>query len=66
MTATKDQLIRDLKARCEKAGSQQTAADELGVSLAYVNDVLHLRREPGPTILTALGYEKIVTFKKSK
>jgi len=34
-----------------------------GVSPAYVNDVLNGRRDPGPKILAAIGFEKVVTYR---
>ena len=33
------------------------------VSAAYVNDVLNGRRDPGPKILDAIGFEKVVTYR---
>lgn len=54
---TKD-VIADLKALVKQHGSQQRAATALGISLVYVNDLLHGRRQPGPTVLKALGFRK--------
>lgn len=34
-----------------------------GISPAYVNDVLHGRRDPGPKILDAIGFEKMITYR---
>jgi hypothetical protein len=33
------------------------------ISAQYLNDVLHGRREPGPKILQAIGFEKVVTYR---
>lgn len=44
------------------AGSQKAAARNLKVSPQYLSDVLNGRREPGKSILNALGYEKRVTY----
>ena len=34
---------------------------ELGLSAAYLSDVFHGNREPGPTLLTLLGLERTKT-----
>jgi lambda repressor-like predicted transcriptional regulator len=39
---------------------------ELGVSPAYLSDVLNGNREPGPKIIDALGLERVVTYRKKK
>ena len=55
--------ILELKKRV--AGSTQVAvAAELGVSTQYVCDVLRGTRQPGPKILTALGLERHVTYRR--
>ena len=51
-----------LKIACRDAGSQQAWAYGVGVSPAYVTDVLIGRRDPGASILDALGLRKIVTY----
>lgn len=61
---TLDQVIALLWRRCHDAGSQAAWAKEHAISPAYVNDVLHGRREPGDTILAALGMSKIVTYRR--
>lgn len=42
---------------------QAAWARSKGVSAAYVNDVLKGRRDPGPKILDALGFERVVTYR---
>lgn len=42
--------------------SQQEFANQIGVSLSYLNDVLHGRREPGEKILSAIGVRKVVSY----
>jgi transcriptional regulator with XRE-family HTH domain len=44
--------------------SQRAVAQELGVSPQYLCDVLAERREPGKSILDALGLEKKVSYRK--
>lgn len=57
------ELVRSmLKARCAEAGSQKAWAKEAGVSVQYVCDVLHGRREPGDAICSALGLRRVVTY----
>ena len=43
---------------------QVALAKELGVSISYLNDVLHRRRKPGPKVLKALGLERHTSYKK--
>jgi len=42
--------------------TQRQAAAELGISLGYLNDLIHGRREAGPMVLRALGLERRVTY----
>ena len=44
--------------------TQRKYAREWGISDAYLSDVLAGRREPGEKILTALGYERNVSYRK--
>lgn len=46
-------------------GSQRAAAGQLGVSQAYLSDVLAGRRAPGPAILKALGLERETNYKET-
>lgn len=57
---TVDTVLHDLRARCEAEGSQTVFAQLHGLSPAYVSDVLSGRREPGESMLAALGYELMV------
>ena len=45
--------------------TQSGLADQLGVSAQYLSDVKSGRREIGPGLLKALGYEKIVLYRKA-
>lgn len=49
-----------------KYGTQAAAADALGVSPAYLSDLMQGKREPGPKVLHALGLEKVTTYRKAK
>lgn len=59
-----DQLRALLARRCAEAGSQKAWARGAGVSQPYVNDVLKGKREPGESIAKALGFERIVIYRK--
>lgn len=64
MTGLAD-LYADLRGACEAAGGQKAWAERHGVSPQYVNDVLNARRDPGASILRALGWKRVVTYRKS-
>ena len=55
---TDAQVKRLLNAAVRKAGSQQLAAAQLGISDAYLSDVRRGLRRPGPKILAALGLSR--------
>lgn len=55
-----------LRKECRAAGGQKAWAEAHGVSPQYVNDVLHARREPGESILRALGLRRVVTYRVGK
>lgn len=57
------EVHRRLAAACKKAGSQKAWAEAHGLSAAYVCDVLSARREPGQSILDALGLVRIVRYR---
>lgn len=60
---TLEAVLALLQAECDKLGSQKAWARANGISIPYVNDVLHGRREPGPAILAPLGLEKVITYR---
>lgn len=63
MIGLSDEFVRDfLREECEKAGGQARWAEQNGVSAAYVNDVLHGRRDPGDSICAPLGLRRLVTY----
>lgn len=55
-------LNREVRA----AGSQKAWALANGVSPQYLHDVLNARREPGATILAALGLRKVVRYVEAR
>lgn len=48
---------------CREAGSQRQWAARAGVSQAYLSSVLSGRREPGESILAALGLVRVVAYR---
>lgn len=59
-------VLERLRVAIEQAGSQSAFAEQHGISLQYVNDVLRKRREPGQKILNALGIERVVTYREKQ
>ncbi len=56
-------IVTKLRRRCNTPSTQTAVADDLGISVSYLNDVLKGRREPGAKLLTALGLERHVTYR---
>lgn len=44
--------------------TQAEVAVKLGVTTQYLSDILHNRREPGPTVLKALKLRKVVLYQR--
>ncbi len=59
-----DQLLALINKKVEDAGSQRAVALELGITPAYLSDVLSRRREPGESVLAPLGLRKKITYEK--
>lgn len=59
---TKEMVIKELENLVGTCGSQQAAADFLKVTQAYVSAVLRGSQEPGPKILLALGFSKVLRY----
>lgn len=58
------QFYEALRDAVRKAGSQVAFATQAGVSPAYVSDVLNARRDPGDSILKAVGLKKVIRYKR--
>jgi hypothetical protein len=61
---TIEDVIKALQKACAEAGDQKTWAAAHGLSGAYISDVIRGRRDPGERILTALGLERVTTYRK--
>lgn len=59
---TKDKLRKVILKHIIELGSMSALAKKLGVSLAYLSDVMADKREPGEKLLTALGYRRVVLY----
>jgi len=60
-----EDVRKRLRKMAAALGSQQALAKSLGVSTAYLSDVLNERRQPGPTILSALGLTPETTYRRT-
>ena len=56
-------IPQKLRQSANQRGSQRALAKELGVSEAYLSDVINGRRDPGRKILKALGLERVVAYR---
>ena len=63
---TTDDVRQLLRTKIAEAGTAANWARSAGVSSAYVSDVLNGGREPGSSILDALGLERVVTYRSIK
>jgi DNA-binding transcriptional regulator YdaS (Cro superfamily) len=62
--ATQDEIIEILRAKCETVGGQREWARQNGFSVAFVNDVLHHRRNVTATLARSLGFERVTDFRR--
>lgn len=56
--------VREILKKRAAAASQTQLAIDLGVSLAFVNDAIHGRRNLSDKLANALGYEKVTVYRK--
>jgi len=59
-------VISHLRGLISTYESQAACAKALGISGAYLSDILQLRRDPGPSVLKALGFERRVVYVKKR
>lgn len=55
--------VAELARRRERT-TKQALADELGISPAFLGDILSGRRPISDRVLAAMGYERVVKFRK--
>jgi hypothetical protein len=58
--ASVEEVRTILRAKIEQAGSMRKAAKKLGITAAYLCDIIHERRNPGPRVAKALGFRREV------
>lgn len=56
---TRVEILALIERSCKEAGGQKAWAEAIGVSQAYVSDVLARKRNPGDKILDALGLRMV-------
>lgn len=59
-------FMKRLREYVKEHGSQRAASLAFDCSPQYLSDVLSGRSEPGPLILRAMGYERVVLYKEIK
>ncbi len=60
---TIEQVRAKIRASVKTAGSQKALAARLGVSQAYLSDVLLGKRTPGKALLIALGLSSTLRYR---
>lgn len=65
-TLTREAVLVRIAAAARRAGSLTALAAQWGLSTAYLSDVLHERRAPGPGILRHFGLRRCssVTYER--
>lgn len=64
-TLTVASVVARIKRFTSRYPSQAQAADALGVSSQYLNDVITGTRRPGPKILRALKLRRVFRYEES-
>lgn len=59
---SEEELLSQLRAYCEEAGTQVEAAKQLGISNAYLSDILNKKRGISAEIASKLGFVKATVF----
>jgi predicted transcriptional regulator len=59
-------VLAIIRRAADEAGTQVALAERLGVSQAYLSDVLNGRRDPGESILGPLGLERVVVYRRKR
>lgn len=63
----KVQEVRDrLRAACAAAGTARAWAAQNGLSSAYISDVMNGRRDPGDSVLRALGLRRVTSYEPAQ
>ncbi len=60
---TQTEFIDVLRSYVQVVGTQKALAAHLKVSEQYLSDVLAGRKEPGPKLCAAFGYERVIHYR---
>lgn len=59
-------VLRTLRTIVDRQGSQVNAARFLGISPQYLSDILRQHREPSCRVLETIGFERVVSYRRTK
>ena len=57
-------FLRQLRAAIAEAGNQASLAERCAVNASLISLVVNGRLDPPPKLLSALGYVRVVSYKK--
>lgn len=63
-TISEEEMMQMVLVRVADAGSQKAFAEQAKISESYLSDVLRDRRGIGDRIAEALGFERVVTYRR--
>jgi transcriptional regulator with XRE-family HTH domain len=63
---TREEMTDLIRKAADEAKTQRALARQWGVSPSYITDLLQGLRDPGPAILDAMGYERVIFYRKKK
>lgn len=63
---TENELVELLKQSVSPNQTQKEVASRLGISPQYLHDILWRRRSISDDVARALGFEKIISFRRIK
>jgi plasmid maintenance system antidote protein VapI len=61
---TQEEILAIIKEMVGKWGTQKELANQLGISNAYLNDIIHEKQAVSDAVARKLGYKRIVRFAK--
>jgi len=63
---TQAEVVEELRLLADSMSTHKALADRIGISAAYLSDVLHGRREPGPAICRFLKLAPETIYKEAR
>lgn len=63
---TPDEFLTYLRSLVAKHGNQTELAKSIGVTPQYISAIFRHKQEPSPGFLRRLGFERVITYQKSK